>query len=363
MNANEESNSPQPPKLLDQVRIAARLKHYSIHTENGYVRWAKRFILFHNKRHPKEMAEVEIKQFLNHLATERGLASSSQNQALAALLFLYKYVLNEPLNFIEGIVRAKPTKRLPVVLSKEEITKLLSVMDPHTKLLASLMYGAGLRITEAIRLRVMDINFGNNCIEIRDGKGNKDRYVPIPQSCRETLQALIERLHPQWKMQIEKGMPGVSLPDRVVANTPRGSKEWGYYYLSPSAKLSQCPRTGETLRHHINRNTIQKQFRGALLRTSILSKASCHTLRHSYATHLLEAGVDIRTIQVLLGHSDISTTMLYTHIANKPGSQCASPLDSISPDPNPIDNTSGNNSTPQNSPPQQSIDPDPPLMD
>ena len=330
-NNDPNSSSPTPPKLLDQVRLAARRKHYSIHTERGYVRWAKRFILYHNKRHPIEMAEAEIKEFLNHLATERGLAASSQNQALASLLFLYKHVLGKPLNFIEGIVRAKTTKRLPTILSKEEINQLLTAMEPHTKLLASLMYGAGLRLSESIRLRVMDINFANNCIEVRDGKGKKDRYVPIPQACLQPLRALIDRLHPQWKLQMENGCPGVSLPERILNKSPQASRDWAYYYLSPSAKLSQCPRTGNTLRHHIHKNTIQKQFRSALTRTPILTKATCHSLRHSYATHLLQAGTDLRTIQVLLGHSDISTTMLYTHIANIPGSQCPSPLDSVLP--------------------------------
>jgi len=274
------------------------------------------------------MGEEEIKSFLNHLATENKVAASTQNQALSSLLFLYKHVLNKPLDFIDGIIRAKTTRRLPVVLSKEEVSILLSSMAPHPRLLCSLMYGAGLRLSESLRLRVMDINFDHNCLEIRDGKGKKDRFVPIPSSCITPLKELIKRCHFEWSQRMKHGDPGVSLPERTLNQSPESSKDWSYYYLSPSAKLSKCPRTGITLRHHIHKNTVQKQFKRALLSTAIVKKATCHSLRHSYATHLLQAGTDLRVIQELLGHSDVSTTMLYTHIAHVPGNLTPSPLDS-----------------------------------
>lgn len=332
MEQHNENTPPQhKPKLLDQVRQAARLKHYSIHTEKGYVRWVKRYILFHDKRHPKDMGEEEIRAFLNHLANERNVAASTQNQALSAILFLYKFVLQKPLDYVEGLVRAKGTKRLPVVLSKEEVNMLLSAMAPEPRLICSLMYGGGLRLTETLRLRVMDINFEHSCLEVRDGKGKKDRFVPIPEICLQPLRDLLHRLHSEWKHDIASGGPGVSLPERVMNRTPNAVKEWRYYYLFPSRSLSQCPRTMKTLRHHIHKNTIQRAFGYALELTPLTKKATCHSLRHSYATHLLQDGTDLRVIQELLGHSDISTTMLYTHVANGPGAGVSSPLDSIKP--------------------------------
>ncbi len=324
---SEFSSEPPKLKLLDQLRQATRLKHYSIHTEDGYVRWVRRFILFHKKRHPAEMAGPEIRDFLNHLAIEKQLAASTQNQALASILFLYQHVLMKPLGYIEGIVRAKSTRRLPVVLSQKEVFKILSCMPPLLKMQCSLLYGCGLRLMEVLRLRVMDLDLEQDKLTVRDGKGRKDRILPIPSSLKPELSAHLTLLHSRWKKQIAEGCPGVSIPERDANLPSESSQDWAYYYLFPSNKVSTCPRRKLERRHHLHKATVQRGFKAALECSGILKKASCHTLRHSYATHLHSSGTDILLLQKLLGHSDVSTTMLYTHLSVDSTQQIPSPLD------------------------------------
>jgi integron integrase len=314
-------------KLLDEVRDAIRVRHYSIRTEQAYIDWIKRFIIFHNKRHPSEMGETEISQFLTHLAVNRNVAASTQNQALSAILFLYKHVLKQPLAWLDGVERAKKPERLPVVLTREEVRALLDQLKGVNHLIASLLYGSGLRLMEALRLRVKDIEFHYNQVIVRDGKGAKDRITILPASLKEPLRSQLKRAREIHQSDLREGCGAVYLPYALERKYPNASREWAWQYVFPAASRSIDPRSDVERRHHTDERVVQKAVKEAVRRAAIAKPASCHTLRHSFATHLLEDGYDIRTIQELLGHKDVSTTMIYTHVLNRGGKGVASPLD------------------------------------
>lgn len=313
--------------LLDQVRSAIRLRHYSIRTEEAYLQVIRRFILYHHKRHPKEMGADEIRQYLSHLASDENVAASTQNVALSALLFLYREVMQIDLPQIEGVERAKRTRRVPVVLTVEEVKKVLASMTGTHHLMASLLYGAGLRLMECVRLRVKDLDFDYRQIIVRDGKGEKDRRTILPAPLLDILRLHLKRVRLQHAEDVRLGCGSVYLPYALERKYPNAAREWLWQYVFPAAKLSVDPRTGEKRRHHASEDRLQKAVKEAIRRAGIEKRASCHTLRHSFATHLLEDGYDIRTIQELLGHNDISTTMIYTHVLNRGGSGVRSPLE------------------------------------
>jgi integron integrase len=317
---------PTPKKLLDQVRDAIRLKHYSIRTEQAYVTWIKRYIYFHNVRHPAEMGTAEIQAFLTHLAVEGNVAASTQNQALSALLFLYKEVLHQDLGPIDAL-RAKKSKRLPSVLTKEELHRVLGHLSGTHLLMAKLLYGSGLRLMECLRLRVKDLDFAQRIILVRDGKGAKDRVTMLPESLVSPLQdhlRIVKRTHEE---DLAKGYGAVYLPYALKRKYPNAEREWIWQYVFPANRLSVDPRSGVVRRHHIHESSLQKAVRAAAQATGIPKRISPHTFRHSFATHLLEAHYDIRTVQELLGHKDVKTTMIYTHVLNRGGLAVRSPLD------------------------------------
>ena len=314
-------------KLLDQVRDCLRVKHYSYRTEQAYIDWVKRFIIFHGKRHPLEMGAPEISQFLTHLAVKRTVAASTQNQALAALLFLYKDVLKQPLDPVDGVERAKRPEKLPVVLTRDEVCALLSHLTGTTWLVASLLYGSGLRLLEALRLRVKDLDFNYRQIVVRDGKGAKDRVTILPATLIEPLQNQLQRAREVYQIDLREGCGAVYLPYALAKKYPNAGREWHWQFIFPAPRRSLDPRSGKARRHHLSESIVQKAVKAAVAGAGILKPASCHTLRHSFATHLLEAGYDIRTIQELLGHKDVSTTMIYTHVLNRGGKGVRSPLE------------------------------------
>jgi integron integrase len=317
----------QNPKLLDQVRNAARLHHLSIRTEDAYVNWIRRFILFHNKRHPRDMRTADIEKFLSHLATHKNVAASTQNQALSALLFLYRDVLKVDIPYLDNLVWAKRPKKLPVVLTPDEVQAVLSKLSGLYWLMASLLYGSGLRLMECLRLRVKDIDFVSNQIFIRDGKGEKDRVTVLPQSLVRPLRLQLAKVRLLHQEDLTGGFGEVYLPYALDRKYPNAAKEWAWQYVFPSPKLSIDPRSAKQRRHHISEDVLQKIVKAAIHKAGISKLASCHTLRHSFATHLLEDGYDIRTIQELLGHNDVRTTMIYTHVLNRGGKAVKSPLD------------------------------------
>lgn len=319
--------SPDNRKLLDRVRDAIRLKHYSIRTEQAYADWIKRFILFHKKRHPAQMSEKEVTEFLTHLAREGKVAASTQNQALSALLFLYKEVLRQEIGWLDGVERAKKPARLPVVLSREEARKLLGELSGTPRLMASLLYGSGLRLMECVRLRVKDIDFGYAQITVRDAKGGKDRVTMLPVELAAPLQRHLARVQAQHDEDLEDGYGTVFLPFALDRKFPNAEREWAWQYVFPSSRLAMDPRTGKKQRHHMAEGILQSAVKLAVRKSGLTKPASCHSLRHSFATHLLERGSDIRTVQELLGHKDVSTTMIYTHVLNRPGLGVRSPLD------------------------------------
>jgi len=317
------------PKLLDRVRAAIRVRGYSLRTEEAYVGWIKRFVIFHGKRHPLELGAREVEAFLSHLATSRNVSASTQNQALAAILFLYTKVLALELPWLDQVVRAKRGRRLPVVLTRQEVGAVLSRLDGQPRLMATILYGSGLRLLECLRLRVKDIDFQRAEILVREGKGNRDRVTMLPRTVQEPLAAQIERVRRLHELDLAQGLPGVSLPDAVARKYPRASREWAWQYVFPARELSRDPRSGTILRHHAHESVLQRAVREAVCKAGIDKPASCHTFRHSFATHLLEDGYDIRTVQELLGHKDVSTTMLYTHVLNRGGRGVRSPLDAL----------------------------------
>jgi integron integrase len=317
------------PRLLEQVRDAIRRRHYSLRTEESYVHWIKRFIFFSGKRHPRELGAPEVTEFLSHLARERDVAAATQNQALAALLFLYKEVLGLPLPWLDQIERAKRPARLPTVLSVAEVQRLLGQMQGTKWLMASLLYGAGLRLRECLKLRVKDVDFDYRQILVRDAKGGRDRVTMLPGSVIEPLQRHLVRVKALHERDVASGHGDVDLPDALARKYPKGPYEWGWKFVFPSHKLSTDPRTGVIRRHHVFENYLARGVKEATRAARIAKHVSCHTLRHSFATHLLERGQDIRTVQELLGHASVETTMVYTHVMNRGGRGVASPLDAL----------------------------------
>jgi integron integrase len=317
----------EKPRLLDSVRAVARLRHLSIRTERAYSGWIRRFILFHQKRHPREMGAEEVRQFLSHLAVEGSISASTQNVALCALLFLYRDVLRAELPYVEGIERAKRPARLPVVFTRAEAAALLSRLSGTYKLIAGLLYGSGLRLMEALRLRVKDLDFGYMEILVRDGKGEKDRRTVLPRPLAEPLRHQLERVKVLHEQDLREGFGEVCLPYALGRKYPNAAREWAWQYVFPSAKLSRDPRSGVKRRHHSSADSVQREVKRALREAGIAKHGGCHTLRHSFATHLLEDGYDLRTIQELLGHSDVRTTQVYTHVLNKGGRGIRSPLE------------------------------------
>jgi integron integrase len=304
-----------------------RLRHYSIRTEHTYVQWIKRFILFHGKRHPREIGVDEVRQYLSHLATEGRVAASTQNQALCALLFLYREVLGVDLPFVDGIERAKRPARVPVVLTREECELILSRMTGAYGLMASLLYGSGLRLMECVRLRVKDVDFGYNQITIRDGKGEKDRRTVLPGPLAGPLRRQLERVRLLHQEDMERGYGRVYLPYALERKYPNAAAEWVWQWVFPASKISKDPRSGELRRHHASEDMLQAEVRKAAQEAGMAKRVSCHTFRHSFATHLLEVGYDIRTVQELLGHASVETTQIYTHVLNKGGRGVKSPLE------------------------------------
>ena len=317
------------PKLLDQVRNTIRLKHYSIRTEETYIHWIKAFILFHGKRHPRDMGAAEVTTFLTHLAVVDNVAASTQNVAMHAILFLYKQVLHIELTGIEAL-RAQKDKRLPVVLTKAEVQAVLAhIPDPTFQLQAKLLYGAGLRLLECLRLRVKDIDFGQHHILVRDTKGNEDRVTLLPEQLVPILHEHLRRVKAIHEADLKAGHGAVYLPYALERKYPNANKEWGWQYVFPASKLSIDPRSPDAIlrRHHADDSNLQRAVHAAVKASGVAKPASCHTFRHSFATHLLEAGYDIRTVQELLGHKDVKTTMIYTHVLQKGPLAVRSPLD------------------------------------
>jgi integron integrase len=324
LRAAPQSNKP---KLLDQVRDVIRRKHYSIRTEQSYIDWIRRFILFHHKRHPKEMREAEVNAFLTHLAREGGVAASTQNQALSALLFLYKEVLSQEIGWLGNVERAKKPARLPVVLTRDEVRKLFRHLHGTPRLMAGLLYGSGLRLMECVRLRVKDIDFGYAHITVRDAKGGKERVTMLPLNLANGLERHLQKIKAQHEQDLVEGLGSVHLPHALARKFPKAKYEWAWQYVFPSSRVSIDPRSGNNQRHHIAEGLLQSAVKNAVRAAGLTKPATCHTLRHSFATHLLENGYDIRTVQELLGHKDVSTTMIYTHVLNRPGIGVKSPLD------------------------------------
>ncbi len=317
------------PKLLDQLRAAIRVRHYSIRTEEAYVQWAKRYIYFHGKRHPVDLNENHINQFLSHLAVKGRVAASTQNQALCALVFLYRHVLQKDLGAFGEIVRARRPVRLPEVLTREEVRHFMNHLEGVHRLMAGLMYGAGLRLMETVRLRVKDVDLGYNRIVVRDGKGGKDRVTMLPQSVKPSLKQHLAEIQSRFQADRQEKIEGVYLPSALARKYPQAGVSWGWQWVFPSAKLSVDPRTGIRRRHHIYNRSVQRAVAAAARRAQIHKKVTCHTLRHSFATHLIEQGYDIRTVQELLGHKSIKTTQIYTHVLNRGGRGVLSPADSL----------------------------------
>ncbi|MBA3513152.1 MAG: integron integrase [Pyrinomonadaceae bacterium] len=315
------------PKLLEQARDQMRTHHYSYRTEQTYLQWIKQFILFHGKRHPSLLGAEEIGNFLTHLAVKRTVSASTQNQALAALLFLYKQVLHIDLPRLENVARAKKPVRLPVVLTRDEVKAVLSHLTPTKWLMASLLYGSGLRLNECLRLRVKDVDFGYRQITVRDGKGGRDRVTVLPDTLVQPLQGQLVRVRSHHTQDLKEGYGAVNLPTALARKYPNAAREWAWQFVFPAAKRSRDPISGLTLRHHVGDWVLQSAVKEALRKSGIQKAASCHTFRHSFATHLLESGSDIRTVQELLGHKDVSTTMIYTHVLNRGGKGVRSPLD------------------------------------
>ncbi|HXV78964.1 MAG TPA: integron integrase [Candidatus Binatia bacterium] len=328
-NATPAPLTVQRPKLLDQVRQAIRMRHYSPKTEESYAHWIKRFIIFHNKRHPAQMAEPEIARFLSNLATESRVSGSTQNQALNALLFLYHQVLGKEIGYVNGVVRAKKAPRLPVVLTRAEVQALLHRLTGTEKIMATLLYGAGLRLMECCRLRVKDIDFSLNQIVVRAGKGDKDRYTMLPAMVKELLIKHLDDGRRQHQDDIEKTLGRVVLPNALDRKYPNAGQEWGWQWVFPATRYYVDRVTGRQYRHHLHESVLQKAVREAVRNAGIAKPATCHSLRHSFATHLLEDGYDIRTVQELLGHRDVSTTMIYTHVLNRGGRGVQSPADRL----------------------------------
>ncbi|MGE5453212.1 MAG: integron integrase [Acidobacteriota bacterium] len=323
----DSSTSPQPPKLLDELRRQIRLRHYSLRTEDQYVYWVRFFIQFHGRRHPRDMGAPEVTRFMSHLAADKRVAVSTHKQALSALMFLYRHVLRQELPWMNEIVRPKTERRLPVVLTSQEVQQVLLNLSGVQQLIAKVLYGTGMRITEALRLRVKDIDFGHRTLIVREGKGAKDRALMLPDALIQPLRLHLAVTHQLWQGDRAAGLGPVWMPDAIARKQPNAGLTWQWYWAFPQASTSMDPRSGQERRHHMQDQMFQRHFKQALNRAAIAKPATPHTLRHSFATHLLQNGYDIRTVQELLGHADVSTTMIYTHVLKIGGGGVRSPLD------------------------------------
>ena len=319
----------QKPRLFDLVRQKIQALHYSRSTEKTYIAWIRQYILFHHKRHPSKMGKNEINEFLTYLAVKRKVSASTQNQALCAIVFLYKQILNIDIGLLEGIIRAQRPIRLPVVLSKAEVIAVIKRLEGVTKIVGIILYGSGLRLMECLRLRVKDIDFSSNQIIVRDGKGNKDRITMLPELIKISLNEHLIQVRTIHNLDIKAGFGRVNMPYALSKKYPNSAKEWGWQYVFPAIKRFRNPTTNEQGRHHLHETVIQKHVKIARNDAGIVKQASCHTFRHSFATHLLEDGYDIRTVQELLGHRDVRTTMIYTHVLNRGIRGVLSPADRL----------------------------------
>lgn len=331
-NLNNSALAPvrqQNKKIFSQLLVEIRRRGYSIRTEQAYEAWLARFCTYCNNRNPEKLDSNDVISFLQDLAVRRNVTASTQNQALNALVFFYGQVLKQPLGDLGNFVRAKRPKRLPVVLAKNEVSRLIEKMTGKQKLMASLLYGTGMRLMDCMRLRVKDIDFEYKQIVIRDGKGKKDRVVPLPGRLAEPLQLQLEEVRHLHEQDLANGFGEVFLPDALAIKYKNAAKEWGWQYVFPSGRLSVDPRSNLTRRHHMHENGLQKAVKNAAHQAAISKSVNCHCLRHSFATHLLENGYDIRTVQELLGHANVSTTMIYTHVLNRGGHGVQSPLDDL----------------------------------
>ncbi len=331
MPSEHHSSGSQSPRLLDLLRTALRSRHYSLRTERAYVAWTKRFIYFHGVRHPKDMGPGEVNAFLSHLAVEEKVSASTQNQALSAILFLYRNVLGRSLGDLEGVIRARRPKHLPVVLTRAEVRAVLDRLSGDTFLICSLLYGGGLRLMECLRLRIQDIDFGSNEVMVREGKGRKDRVTVLPGSVGESLAQHLATVKAIHEKDLEEGWGRVPLPNALARKYTSASGAWLWQWVFPQRHRWVHPVTREQGRHHVHETVVQKAVRDAVRRAGVAKRATCHTFRHSFATHLLEAGYDIRTVQELLGHRDVKTTMIYTHVLNRGGRGVRSSMDGLLP--------------------------------
>ena len=318
-------------RLLDQLRERVRYLHYSIRTEEAYVHWVRAFVRFHGLRHPKEMGADEVRAFLYWLAVERHVSVSTHRQALSALLFLYRQVFGQQLPWMDALDRPQRKPRLPVVLTPAEVRAVLALLEGTHAVLAQLLYGTGMRITEALQLRTKDIDFERRVVVVRCGKGGKDRVVMLPSALAAPLKAQLQRAHGLWQADVRDDRSGVCMPDALERKYPRAGASWGWFWVFPQDRHSTCPRTGVVRRHHLYDQSFQRAFARAVQCAGITRPATPHTLRHAFATHLLQSGTDIRTVQKLLGHSDVSTTMVYTHVLELAGGAVRSPLDALLP--------------------------------
>ncbi len=325
--SSSAQGSSRPPGLLQVTRDKLRLKHYSLRTERSYLGWIRRFIRFYAARHPREMGATEVEAFLSHLAVDGKVAASTQNQALAALLFLYREVLEVELPWLNNVTRAKEPVRLPVVLSRGEITRLITHLSGEHQLMARLLYGTGMRLMECLQLRVKDVDFDRQEIVVRGGKGAKDRVTLLPNALRDELTQQLVRARALWRRDRATKSPGVEMPTALSRKYPSAGTEWAWFWVFPGGELASDPRSGIVRRHHRHPQALQRAIKRAVYNANIVKSATTHTLRHSFATHLLQAGYDIRTIQELLGHKDVSTTMIYTHVLNRGGRGVVSPVD------------------------------------
>lgn len=317
------------PKLLERLRATLRSRHYSVRTEKAYVLWTRRFVRFHGLRHPNELGAEEVGAFLSHLALDEGVSASTQNQALSALLFLYRHVLGRSLGDLDGVARARMPERIPVVMTRQEVRDVIQHMDGDTQLMARLMYGSGLRLMECLRLRVQSVDFGRHTIHVRDGKGAKDRATMLPQSLDEALKHHLAAVKETHREDLAEGHGRVGLPEALARKYPQAVTEWGWQWVFPQRSRWRDLRTGRQGRHHCDPSILQRAVKEAVRRAGLAKHATCHTFRHSFATHLLEEGVDVRTVQQLLGHRDLKTTMLYTHVLMNGPAGVRSPLDRL----------------------------------
>jgi integron integrase len=327
LTVRETPPVPRPPRLLDQVRTAVRTRHYSRRTEKTYVGWIRRYILFHGKRHPAEMGAPELTRYLSSLAVDGNVAASTQNQALSALLFLYRDVLDQDVPWLDDVVRAKRPVRLPVVLTRDEVRSVIRKLHGTPRLMAILMYGAGLRLLECARLRVQDVDFSRRQIVVRGGKGDKDRVTPLPSIVTAELTRHLDLVKRQHEPDLQAGAGWVELPWALARKYPSAGRDWAWQWVFPATRFYVDRATGQRRRHHLHESVVQRAVKDAVRHAGIPKRATCHTLRHSFATHLLEDDRDIRTVQELLGHRDVSTTMIYTHVLNRGPAGVQSPAD------------------------------------